>query len=95
MDAQSTTRARVVVSGRVQGVAFRASTQEEATILGLSGWARNSSDGSVEIVVEGPASKVEALVAWCRVGPPAAHVEEARIEYEVPRGERGGFWIRR
>ena len=88
-------RVRVVVSGRVQGVCFRAYTQDEAKALGLSGWVRNLADGRVELVAEGPAEKVRELVTWCHRGPPWAKVDSVDVTDEEPRGESGGFGIRR
>jgi acylphosphatase len=69
-----TRRIRVVVTGRVQGVYFRASTREKAQRLGLVGWVRNRADGSVELEAQGPEEAVAALVSWCHTGPSAAHV---------------------
>lgn len=68
------------VHGRVQGVFFRASTQEEARRLGVSGYAKNCLDGSVEIVAYGQENAVEGLVDWARSGPPLAVVESLVIE---------------
>ncbi|MFT3667531.1 MAG: acylphosphatase [Pseudoxanthomonas sp.] len=67
--------ARFLVSGKVQGVFFRASTRERALDLGLSGRATNLPDGRVEVVAEGPEEALDALEAWLHEGPPAAHVE--------------------
>lgn len=67
-------RVRVLVSGLVQGVWFRESTRQEAERLGVGGWVRNLPDGRVEALFSGPASAVDALVAWCHQGPPAARV---------------------
>ncbi len=69
------TVARFLVSGRVQGVFYRASTREQAQRLGLSGSARNLPDGRVEVVVEGAEDAVNVLEAWLRQGPPAARVD--------------------
>jgi acylphosphatase len=69
---------RVRIHGKVQGVWFRAWAVREATALGLSGWVRNRSDGTVEAVFAGDAAPVRAMVARCRVGPPTAEV--ARVE---------------
>jgi acylphosphatase len=77
---------RVVVSGRVQGVWFRDSCRNEAKRLGVSGSARNREDGSVEIVAEGPAHAVAALVSWARIGPPRADVVGVSVEYVEPTG---------
>ncbi len=65
---------RVRITGRVQGVWYRGWTVQQASRLGLSGWVRNRADGSVEAVFAGPAAAVEAMVAACRTGPPAAGV---------------------
>ncbi|MEX2515546.1 MAG: acylphosphatase, partial [Gammaproteobacteria bacterium] len=62
------------VSGRVQGVAFRAATQAEARRLGLTGWVRNLHDGRVELQAFGTQEKLEELRAWLKHGPPMAHV---------------------
>jgi acylphosphatase len=84
-----TARRRLRVSGRVQGVFFRASCAREARSLGLSGWVRNASDGSVEVVCEGEDAAVEAMTAWCRHGPPTARVELVDIVEEQPQGLTG------
>lgn len=86
-------RRRVRVSGRVQGVAFRASTQHEARARGLAGWVRNCADGRVEAVFEGPPEGVEALLAWCRRGPRFAQVSGVEVQEEPPEG-LAGFGIR-
>ena len=70
--------AQVRIHGKVQGVWFRAWTVVEATALGLRGWVRNRSDGSVEALFVGDPEAVQAMVGRCRIGPPAARVE--RIE---------------
>jgi len=63
-------RAHVFVSGKVQGVFYRDGTRQEAQRRGVGGWVRNLRDGRVEAVFEGPGEAVDAMVAWCRVGPP-------------------------
>ncbi len=88
------TRAHAFVSGRVQGVYFRANTREQARDAGVDGWVRNLDDGRVEAVFEGPRDAVEAMVAWCHEGSPAASVEDVSVEYESPEGE-DGFRVRR
>ncbi len=87
-------RARVVVTGRVQGVAFRAATADEAARLGVRGWVRNLPDGRVEAVVEGECAQVERLVAWCRRGPPLARVDELTVRWGEARGDLGPFAVR-
>jgi len=70
---------RVVVSGRVQGIGFRAAAQRRASLLGVSGWVRNLSDGSVEVHAEGDDEIVGEFLAWCRMGPGAARVDEISV----------------
>ena len=83
----------LVVVGRVQGVAFRAYAVDEATRLGLSGWVRNRFDGTVEARAEGSPDAVDAFVAWCRHGPPAARVKDVRISAEPATGQDDGFHV--
>jgi acylphosphatase len=76
-------RSIVRVTGRVQGVSFRAAARREARLLGLAGWVRNDEDGSVVIDVEGEPEAMTAFLRWCAQGPPAARVvavEETRVE---------------
>lgn len=86
-------RRRLRVRGRVQGVAFRAITLQTAARVGANGWVRNREDGSVEAVVEGSASQVEAMLAFCREGPRFARVDEIDVLTELPEGLQG-FEIR-
>ena len=74
------------VRGRVQGVFFRASTQKKAESLGLFGWVKNDSDGSVEIHAEGDPTQLEAFIAWCRKGPPLASVKDVDLNETQPEG---------
>lgn len=67
------------LSGRVQGVFFRESMCREAARLDVNGWVRNRHDGSLEAMLQGEATQVEALMAWARRGPPAARVESVEI----------------
>lgn len=87
-------RVRAIVSGRVQGVSYRASTAAEARRLGVAGWVRNRIDGSVELEVEGAADRVAALLAWCEQGPPAARVSRVAVEELAVTGEQPPFAIR-
>jgi acylphosphatase len=82
-------RVRVHLSGRVQGVFFRASCAERAEELGLAGWIRNVAGGGVEAVFEGTESAVEQMVGWCREGPPLARVDRFDIVDEAPTGGSG------
>ena len=72
---------RIRVSGRVQGVYFRASAVQTAQTLGATGWVRNAADGSVEIIAEGTKQQLEALILWCRQGPAGARVDRVEIEW--------------
>jgi acylphosphatase len=87
-------RLHVWVSGTVQGVFFRESTRAEAERRGVAGWVRNLPDGRVEAVFEGPALQAEAMVDWCRRGPPDAAVESIEAREEEPKGD-GGFAVLR
>jgi len=78
-------RARLKVTGRVQGVYYRASTREQAKALGLVGWVRNSPDGAVEIEAQGRSDAVDELVRWCHQGPPAARVSSV-VETPIDPG---------
>lgn len=82
-----------VVSGRVQGVCYRMYACDEAERLGLTGWVKNLSDGTVEIVVEGEESDVKQFLQWCRRGPPHARVTGVKEEYSPATGEFGSFSI--
>ncbi|MGB9627142.1 MAG: acylphosphatase [Thermodesulfobacteriota bacterium] len=86
-------RARVIVEGRVQGVFFRAHTQEEAYVLGLTGWVKNRRDGRVEAVFEGDKEKVERMIQWCHYGPPGARVNDIQVTWEDYQGEFKDFSI--
>jgi acylphosphatase len=77
------------ITGRVQGVWYRESMRLEAERLGVAGWVRNCRDGSVEAVVQGETVAVQALIAWARIGPPAAQV--ADIQIEEAAGSYHGF----
>jgi len=87
-------RARVLISGRVQGVWFRGTARSVAESLGLKGWVRNLRDGSVEAVFEGPRSQVQKAISWCRQGPPLAHVASVVVNWEEPAGQLRDFSIR-
>lgn len=82
-------RAHVRVSGSVQGIGFRFSTQSRARSLGVAGWVRNLYDGTVEAVFEGDDERVESMVDWCRRGPAGAIVTGVEIAWEQPTGEAG------
>jgi acylphosphatase len=86
-------RRHVLVHGRVQGVWFRETTRRTAEGTGVSGWVRNTADGAVEAVFEGPEHAVEALVAFCADGPPRARVDRVDVREEPPEGI-DGFAVR-
>ena len=81
-----------MISGRVQGVFFRASCAEEARRRDLSGWVRNVPGGRVEAAFEGLDADVDALVAWCQIGPPHARVESV-VSTEEPLTGDDGFRV--
>lgn len=85
----TTVRVRVRVTGRVQGVFYRATAAREAGARGVSGFARNERDGSVTLELEGDPAAVDAMVAWCRIGPPRAEVTGVTVEPVAPRGSTG------
>jgi len=87
-------RAHVMISGRVQGVFFRAETQEKARQVGVSGWVRNTPDNLVEAVFEGEKEDVEEMISWSRHGPPAARVENVDVNRQEFKGEFDSFSIR-
>ena len=86
-------RARLLVRGRVQGVWYRGSMQDEAERRGVAGWVRNLPDGTVEAEVEGERDAVEDVIAWARRGPRGARVMDVAVEWVAPRGGRDGFVI--
>lgn len=86
-------RRRLVIHGRVQGVFFRDTLRRLAEQEGVSGWARNTWEGTVEAVLEGEAGAVERVAAFAREGPEGAWVERVEVAEEEPEGLRG-FAIR-
>lgn len=84
---------QVIVRGRVQGVFFRASCQQEASRLGVSGWVANQPDGSVEAVFEGSSDAVAAMIEWCHRGPAHAEVDSVDVAEGAPTGI-AGFEVR-
>ena len=81
---------RARITGRVQGVGFRAFVEQAADRLGVSGWVRNRRDGSVEAVIAGDTSKVDELLTLCWQGPPAAKVDGVSVE-DAPEPSGQGF----
>ncbi|PTL78392.1 acylphosphatase [Vitiosangium sp. GDMCC 1.1324] len=88
-------RASLRIRGKVQGVFYRESARTEALRLGLTGWVRNLSDGSVEAVAEGAPESIEAFITWCRRGPTQARVSDVERADEEARGEFTTFTVER
>ncbi len=86
---------RIIVTGRVQGVAFRHYTQREADRLGLDGWVRNLPDGDVEIVASGEQQLLDEMAAWARRGAPFARVTGVVVSAVEGWIEGRGFTVRR
>jgi acylphosphatase len=87
-------RVHVFISGKVQGVWFRAYTEAEAKKLGVKGWVRNLPDGRVEAVFEGEDEAVDKMVAWCYKGSPYSKVTDVEVIEEPYKGEFTDFKIR-
>lgn len=87
-------RAHVFVSGRVQGVFFRATTRDEARKRGISGWVKNLPDGRVEAVFEGEENDVKEMVSFCHEGSRVARVEDVDVKWEEHQDEFSDFEIR-
>lgn len=94
-----TTGTHAQITGRVQGVAYRAAAKAEADDLGLIGWVRNTSDGAVELLVGGDGPAVDALLRWAAKGPEAADVDDVEqreaTEQDLASLPQAGFEIRR
>ena len=86
-------RARIQVSGRVQGVAYRAFTRDAASRMKLCGGVRNADDGRVEVDVEGERHVVEAFIELLRTGPPMARVDDLQVQWDAPTGHQKDFRI--
>jgi acylphosphatase len=82
-------RAIIKVFGLVQGVNFRYYTKRKAEDLGVVGWVKNEADGSVTVVAEGDEENLKELIEWVKKGPPLASVKKVRIEWKMPKGEKG------
>jgi len=87
-------RAKLIIKGIVQGVNFRYYTQREARKYNVTGWVRNLVDESVAAVFEGEEEDVEAMVQWCRHGPPGAQVTELIVQPDEYRGEFQSFSVK-
>jgi acylphosphatase len=87
-------RNHVIIYGRVQGVFFRSTLQEQAYALGITGWVRNNYDGSVEAVFEGEKEKVDRITRWSHKGPRGAHVTDVQVVSEEYTGSYSSFSIK-
>lgn len=79
-------KATLTITGKVQGVYFRASTQQKARQLGICGFVQNMEDGSVYVEAEGEEPVLREFVDWCRLGPTGARVQEVQVDYHEPHG---------
>jgi len=86
--------AKLKISGKVQGVWYRASTAEKAVELGLNGWVKNMADGTVEAFAQGPKPNVEALIGWCWEGPRLAEVTDVQVTWMEPDAGYREFEVR-
>jgi acylphosphatase len=86
-------RAHAIIRGRVQGVFFRMETVRAAQRIGVSGWVRNLRDGTVEAVFEGDKTRIDAILSWCKEGPPHAHVTDVKVDFEEYTGEFKRFEV--
>jgi acylphosphatase len=84
----------VVISGRVQGVFFRAETRRTALALGITGWVRNLPDRTVEAVFEGGDEPLRQMMQWCHSGPPGARVDRVTVKTPAAASDFSGFEIR-
>ena len=84
----------ILISGRVQGVWFRATTKEKAEEYNVRGWVRNTSDGKVEALFVGEEKDVERLIQWCYHGPPLAEVEKVEVKPYTAREDFKDFTIK-
>mgnify|MGYP006285361061 CR=1 FL=1 len=84
----------VLVSGKVQGVFFRANTRKKAEKLGVKGWVKNTSDGKVEAVFEGNDERVNEMIEWCNHGPALAKVKDVDVEEKESENKYNSFSIK-
>ena len=87
-------RVHVIIRGHVQGVLFRYSIKKNALVLGLTGWVKNKTNGTVEVITEGEEENLKELVKFCRQGPSRADVTGISVDWDEYKGEFEGFRIR-
>ena len=86
-------RAHTIISGRVQGVFYRAETQKAAQQRGVTGWVKNRPDGTVEAVFEGKENDVASMIEWCKSGSSQARVDNVDVDWETYKGEFSAFEV--
>lgn len=86
-------RARIIISGIVQGVFFRFNTMKKAREYGVNGWVKNRRDGKVEVLCEGNKDEIQRLLNWCRKGPEGAFVRNIEVLWEEYIGDLESFQI--
>lgn len=87
-------QAHLLISGKVQGVWFRASTKQQAEQLHINGWVRNTNDGKVEALIQGDENQLQQLIQWCHQGPASAQVDEVQVDYEEPQETFDSFMVK-
>ena len=87
-------RVHLLITGKVQGVFYRASARDKADSLGIGGYVSNLPDGSVEAVAEGASESIDEFITWCRNGPPNAEVKDVKITFLPFIGEFTNFHIK-
>ena len=88
------TNVHVMITGRVQGVWFRANTRQKAEQLGITGWVHNTRDGCVEAIFEGEENRVKEMIEWCHRGPPLAKIENVEVKNQSPTNGFDDFSIK-
>ena len=88
------TRTHVIITGKVQGVFYRAETASKARQLGLTGWVRNLKDGRVEAIFEGEEADVQKMIDFCRRGPPNAYVVDVDVRRQEWKDEFDNFEVK-
>lgn len=86
-------RARVKITGKIQGVGFRAACRDQARAVKVTGWVKNHTDGSVEAIFEGPQAGVQRMISWCYSGPIGARVDHVETNWEEATGKEYSFDI--
>jgi len=93
-DKNNRVRVSIILTGRVQGVAFRYYARNIANRLGVKGWIRNLDNGAVEATIEGERNSVNQMIEWCKKGPNLALVEDIKIIWQSYAGDFSEFHIR-